>query len=254
MSGPRQHRDDEGAPLDGSGALSRSCAVTVWAVPLDPAAPPEAAAVAELSDDERARAARLVHDAVRNRWLHGHVATRRILARALGVAPARIAFGAGEAGKPFVATPAGTGIEFSYSDSGELALVAVAHGVPVGVDVERMRDQPTLLQVAERMFAREEVAALTALPDASRLDAFYRIWTRKEAYLKAIGAGLTYGLGRFAVTHDAVDARLLHLDGEGSAAAGWSLRSLEVPGGHAAALAVPHTAPIVRLARTTGAD
>lgn len=228
--------------------------VTVWVVPLDSAAAPAAEAVAELSDDERARGARFLHDAVRNRWLHGHVATRRILARAIGVAPEAIVFGAGKDGKPCIASPADTSLEFSYSDSGDLALVALSPGVPVGVDVERMREQPTLLQVAERMFAREEAGAIAALPPDERIGAFYRVWTRKEAYLKALGVGLTYGLGRFAVTHDAEDARLVRMDGERTAATEWSLRSLDIAPGYAAALAVPCRTIDVHVMRTSTAD
>lgn len=228
--------------------------VTVWVVPLDAAAAPDDEAIAELSEEERSRAERFVHEAVRNRWLHGHVATRRILARALGVAPRSITYGVGDAGKPSVASPADAGIEFSYSDSGVLALVAVSRGVAVGVDLELQRAQPALLDVAERMFAREEVEALTALPEGERIDGFYRIWTRKEAYLKAIGAGLTYGLGRFAVSIATDDPRLLQVDGDTSAATGWSLRSFGIEPGYAAALAAPHPALDVRVERTSAPE
>lgn len=228
--------------------------VTVWVVPLDAAAAPDDEAIAELSAEERSRAERFVHEAVRHRWLHGHLATRRILARALGVEPRLITYGVGDAGKPSVASPAGTGLEFSYSDSGELALVAVSRGVAVGVDLEFQRAQPTLLQVAERMFAREEVEALVALPEGERIDGFYRIWTRKEAYLKAIGAGLTYGLGRFAVSIAADAPRLLQVDGDTSAATGWSLRSFGIEPGYAAALAAPHPMLDVRVERTSASE
>jgi len=212
--------------------------VTVWRIALDPLRAPDAAAVAELSEQERARAARFATDALRNRWLHGHVATRRILARALGVAPHTIVYGAEAAGKPFVASPAGSGIEFSFSDSGDRALVAVGDGGALGADIESCRPLTDLEGVAERFFAAEERAALFALPEAEREAGFYRLWTRKEAYIKALGTGLGHPLDRFVVTIAANDARLVSVDGDRAAAARIALRSISVGDGYEGALVV----------------
>lgn len=231
----------EGAPLGESGALSRSSdssMVTVWRIVLDPARAPSTGAVAELSEEERARAARFATDALRNRWLHGHVATRRILAKELGVSPRAIVYGAGVAGKPFVASPAGSGIEFSYSDSGDLALVAVGRGRSVGVDVESLRPLSDLAGVAERFFAVEECAALLALSEPEREAGFYRLWTRKEAYIKALGTGLGHPLAQFVVTIATNDARLVSVAGNAAAAAPVAMRSIEVGVGYESALVV----------------
>lgn len=213
--------------------------VAVWRVPLDPARAPDAGALAELSPDERARADLFATDALRNRWLGAHVALRRILARALGVAPQAIAYGKAEVGKPFVAAPAGRDLEFNFSDSGDLALVAVSRCGPVGVDVELCRPERDLLTLAESFFAAEERAALRALPEAERPAAFYRIWARKEAFIKAVGLGLRFGLERFAVSSEADAPRLLRVDTDPRAGERWQLRDVPVADGYAGALVAP---------------
>lgn len=231
--------------------------VTVWRIPLDPVRGPSADAVAELSQAERARAALFATDALRNRWLHGHVATRRILARALGVAPREIAYGAAAAGKPFVAAPAGSGIEFNYSDSGDLALVAVMAGdadprsggtrVTLGVDVEAYRPMSDMAGIAERFFAAEERESLFALPEAERVAGFYRLWTRKEAYIKAIGTGLGQALDRFAVTIATHDVRIVHDGDDRAVSARLALHPIPVASGYEAALVAPRAsgAPMI---------
>lgn len=213
--------------------------VMVWRIALDSARAPHAEAVAELSDEERARAARFATDALRNRWLHGHVATRRILARELGVAPREIVYGAESAGKPFVATPTGTGIEFSFSDSGDLALLAVGRHGTLGVDVEVHRPLTDLEGIAERFFATEERVALFAVPESLRDAAFYRLWTRKEAYIKALGTGLGHPLSRFVMTLASDDVRLVTIDNDAAAAASWSVWSIDVGAGYEGALVAP---------------
>lgn len=226
-----------GAPLGESGAPSRSL-VTVWRIALDPHAPPPADALALLSAAERARAAQFFTDALRNRWLHAHVAMRRILARALGVAPEAIVYGAGASGKPFVASPAHDGLEFNFSDSGDLAVLAVTRAGPVGADVERVREVKELEAITARFFSAEERDAILALDEAERRPAFHRVWARKESYIKAVGDGLAHGLHRFAVTHAADDVRFVHLDGSREEAAAWRLAAIEVPEGYAAAVAI----------------
>lgn len=210
--------------------------VRVWRIALDPTRAPDAVALAELSEEERARAARFATDALRNRWLHGHVATRRILARALGVAPNAIEYGAAPAGKPFVAAPAGSGIEFSFSDSGDLALLAVGRGVALGVDLESRRPRTDLSGVAKRFFAAEECAALFALPESERDAGFHRLWTRKESYIKALGTGLAHPLAAFVVTLASDDARFVSIDGDRAAAARCAMRSIDVGADYEGAL------------------
>jgi 4'-phosphopantetheinyl transferase len=119
-----------------------------------------------------------------------------------------------------------------------LALIAVARGRAVGVDIEAVRPLPELdLMIAEVCTQRER-AALRALPDAERLVAFFEIWTRKEAVLKARGDGLGASLDRVEVALPGEPARLLRLDGDPQAAKRWSLRALTPAPGYVAALVV----------------
>jgi 4'-phosphopantetheinyl transferase len=187
-----------------------------------------------LSPAERARAARFVFDVHRRRFSAARAALRRILAAHLGTTPAAIVFTELAHGKPAVA-----GLEFNLSHSDELAVIAVTRDAPLGVDVERVRDVPDALAIAEHYFAPGERAALAAAPAAERARAFLRCWTRKEAFIKAIGEGLSHPLQRFEVALDA--ARFIAIDGSEAAAARWSLVALEPAPGYIGALAVPAT-------------
>lgn len=218
--------------------MSAAPDVRVWRIALDPASAPDADALAQLSLRERARAEQFYSDDLRFRWLHGHVATRRILAQALGVAPSDVAYGEGASGKPFLVTPGGSGLEYNYSDSGELGLLAVSTVGAVGADVEAMRRLPELERITERFFSVEEREAILSLPAAERHGAFHRVWARKEAYIKAVGDGLAHGLHRFAVTYAKGDARFVQMDGSREEARAWTLAEVEVPSGYEAAVAI----------------
>ncbi len=210
-------------------------AVTVWRISLDGASPPDDGALHELSTDERTRAARFATDALRRRWLHGHVATRRILAHELGVAPRAIAYALGPHGKPHLASPAGTGLEFSYSDAEQVALLAVSRAGPIGVDIEPVHRAVEVEEIAATRFApREREVVLAAAGDA-RVDAFFRIWTRKEAVLKAIGAGLAFGLAAI----DVLDDRAVVTAPESGGDSTWLVHDLPAGPAHRAALATP---------------
>jgi 4'-phosphopantetheinyl transferase len=219
--------------------------ITVWHIPLAPPSPPTEAELATLSDAEHDRAAQFLFDRDRARWLVAHVAMRRILGAEVGVAPAAIRYRVGPKGKPALAWPGGTGVEFNLSDSADLALLAVSRGAPVGVDVEFVKPVRELAAIARSHFAAEERAALFALPEQAQLDAFHRIWTRKEAFIKAVGTGLSYGLRRFAVTVGPASPRVVHLDGDAERARRWSLHGVEIAGPYLGALAVERTDVVV---------
>ncbi len=220
----------------------RGADVAVWRVPLDATRAPDARAVAGLSEAERTRAGLFVTEALRNRWLGAHVALRAILADALGVAPSTIGYGVADAGKPFVAVPERHDIEFNLSDSGDVALVAVSRCGPVGVDVEQWHPHRDRLPLADAFFAEEEREALRILPPDERHAAFYRVWARKEAFIKATGLGLAFGLSRFAVSIAADTPQLLRIDDDPRLRGRWQLMDVPVPAGHAGALALPEGA------------
>lgn len=210
--------------------------IHVWTVPLvvDPV---EFARLGRLlSDSERERAARYLHAPAREQFTITRARLRLLLGRTLGIDPACVSFGTSNTGKP---TLPGTGLSFNVSHTQGLALIALAGGREVGVDVERVRTQPTHLDMATRYFTPGESQRLNALPPAESERAFFHVWTRKEAFLKAIGLGLAHGLERFEVSVPPDEpCRLLHIDGDAGTAAGWTLMNLEPAAGYVGALAV----------------
>ena len=131
------------------------------------------------------------------------------------------------------------GLHFNLSDTEGCALIAVSALGPLGVDVERHRTDRSLSDVAERFFSEAEVRALCALEPSQRTAGFYRIWTRKEAYVKALGAGLSLGLATFDVSLDpGAGACLLATRPDAEEARRWQLFDLEVGPEHSAALVV----------------
>ena len=160
-------------------------------------------------------------------------------ARYLDAEPSRVEFGTSDTGKP---TLPGTRLSFNVSHTQGLALIAVSAGREIGVDVERVRSQPTHLDMATRYFTPGEARRLNALPPSESERAFFHVWTRKEAFLKAIGLGLSHGLERFEVAVPPDEpCRLLHIDNDAHAAATWTLWNLEPASGYVGALAVEGT-------------
>jgi len=134
-----------------------------------------------------------------------------------------IEFGSGVHGKPYA--HAVGGIEFNLSHAGEDIVIAFARGQALGVDIERWQRRAVSPDVAQRFFCASEAAALDKLPEARRQMAFLRLWTHKEAVLKAIGGGLSFGLARleFALDADGDVLGLRDIAGEAGAAADWRL-------------------------------
>jgi 4'-phosphopantetheinyl transferase len=185
-----------------------------------------------LSDDERRRAARLVHELHRRRFVAAHAMLRRILAGYTTSAARELEFSTGPHGKPVLVTSTGGsrgGVEFNLSHSADLALVAVARERPVGVDLERWERTTDHLALATRFFSPTERASLEAL--AARGDdlvhGFFAAWTRKEAYLKARGEGVMRGLHHFDVTLAPGEPARLLADRLDAAIDRWRMRSIE---------------------------
>ena len=172
----------------------------VWIVPLSVGSDQSEILWESLSPDERARAARFAFERDRHRFVVGRGALRAILASYLGGLPGGIRFTYGEHGKPMLAESTGAdGVEFNASGSEELAVCAVTVGRKVGVDIELCR--PTKDDaLIEQCVSPAERHAYLALAPQERPAAFYRLWTLKEAYLKATGAGLSRPLSSLEVT------------------------------------------------------
>jgi 4'-phosphopantetheinyl transferase len=213
---------------------ARPGVVQVVLAPLDHAS---AGDLALLNNDERARAARFVHERDRVRFVAAHAALRRVLGLTAGIAPEALRFMTTAHGKPQLIEAPGE-IRFSLSRSGAFALIAVSRDIEVGVDIEEERPVEAL-ELSRRFFAAAETAALEALPSADRDRAFFRVWTRKEAVVKARGDGLGFPLDRFDVS-SAVGAAGQQLPcrfADQEPITPWQLVALDAPPGYAAALA-----------------
>lgn len=193
-----------------------------------------------LSDDERRRADRFRIGDLRRRFVAGRLSLKAVLGSYLGCLWDTVEFSYGPHGKPRLAEAfASGGLEFNLAHSHELALVALTKGRAVGVDVEAVRPMRDAERIIQRFFSPRERAEFLSLPEAGRLAAFFRGWTRKEAFLKATGTGLATELDAFDVTlgPDA-PATLLRVGDDPSEPARWSLHDLDAGPEFAAALAV----------------
>jgi len=160
---------------------------------------------ATLDAAERARAERFRFAADRAAYIAAHALTRALLSEAAGLPPEEWSFVLGAAGKPAVDPALGIDLRFSLSHTRGLVAAAVCARHELGVDVEGHDRVREVLGIADRFFAPAEIVALRALTDDdTRADAFLRIWTLKEAYLKATARGLGDGLGGFSVTLDPI--------------------------------------------------
>jgi 4'-phosphopantetheinyl transferase len=217
-------------------------AVHVWRVPLERPGPLDDA-WALLSEGEAARARRFFQEHHRRRFVLAHAALRRILAGYTALPAGDLRFSMGPHGKPALAEPSAGSrprLEFNLSHSADLALVAVAWERPIGVDLERWEHDMDHLELAERFFSPTERVSLRALAERHEdlVHGFFAAWSRKEAYLKALGHGVTRGLHHFDVTlAPGEPARLLadRLDG---AIERWRMRSIVPQTGFSAALVV----------------
>jgi len=202
--------------------------VDVWIQPLDVLPADLSRWFSSLASDERARAARFHSARHRDDYIVARGRLREILSIYLGQPPAGIEFTYGPFGKPGLLIP---GVHFNVSHSGALAVYAITRGRSVGIDIEEIRPEFSQERIAERFFSAREVGELRSLPEEAQAEAFFRCWTRKEAYVKARGGGLSIPLDSFDVTLRAEEPAMFLRGGEG-----WSVRSFAVPAGYAAAI------------------
>jgi 4'-phosphopantetheinyl transferase len=218
----------------------------VWRAGLDLSAERRAALAATLSPEEISRAQRFRYPELSERFVAGRGIVRDILARYLGRSAESLEFQTGERGKPALVGD-DAGLRFNASNSGAVTLVAVAREAEVGVDVEVLRPVPEALAIAGRMLSPRECERLRSVPSDQLEMAFLHCWTRKEAYIKAIGAGLWTGLDTFDVAFapDETPA-LLSVDGSEEAAERWTLRSIAPGPPYVAAVVVEGRAGEIR--------
>jgi 4'-phosphopantetheinyl transferase len=228
--------------------------VHVWRANLDQSAERIQQLAQILSSDEKARAERFYFEQHRQRFIVGRGLLRTLVGSYLGLVPAQLQFTYGDRGKPTLATlpsppqnspPQSKGgqggvqtLRFNLSHSSNLVLYAFTLNREIGIDIEQIRPMPELEQLSQRFFSPQENAALLALPPEQRNGAFFNCWTRKEAYIKAMGDGLALSLDRFEVSlAPGEPARLVSIDGDTQLARRWSLQELNPGAGYAAAIA-----------------
>jgi 4'-phosphopantetheinyl transferase len=193
-----------------------------------------------LSVDENQRAARFHFQEDKDRFIAAHGCLRDILMQYLHCEPGQLSFSAGPYGKPCLSKNSfDPGLEFNLTHSGNYALVAVTWQRKVGVDLECIRQGISTERIAGHYFSQREVSELMALPSKQREVAFFKCWTRKEAYMKAIGLGLSLPLDSFDVSLNPAEPAILRATRpDPQEVARWSLLSLEVDSGFASAVAV----------------
>ena len=163
---------------------------------------------AALSDDERARAARFVKPDLHRRFVAARGRLRQLLAERLHATAAELRFDYNAHGKPRLAGDLAGALEFNLSHSGEAAVAAFSSVGPVGVDIERIRTCVDHRGLARRFFSDAENRLLNDLSGDPQREAFFAIWTRKEAVIKALGVGLSLPLDRFSVGYAAEDTTI----------------------------------------------
>ena len=217
--------------------------VHLWVVRLEASEDNFARSFSWLSADEAARAKRFYFDRHRHAFVVGRAVLRALLSDYIGIAPAEVAFVYGPQGKPALAPILKSDscfLRFNVSNSGNLAAYAFTMGCEIGVDVEQHRALHDFENIAHRFFSPEETAELLELPVVERTNAFFDCWARKEAYIKAMGGGVSIPLDSFRVTlRPGAAARMVSIAGSHEAARAWTLYEFTPAPDCAGAIAYP---------------
>ena len=192
-----------------------------------------------LTPEERERAGRFRFHEDYQRFVYGRGLLRELLSRYVGSRPTEMRFNFSQQGKPELAPGYATPITFNLSHSGSHILLAFAHDRRIGVDVELMRPDVEVEQIAKRFFSAKEQEVLASLDKSALVPAFFRCWTRKEAYVKAVGTGLSLALDQFDVSlRPGEPADLMATRPDPDEARKWILRNIDIETDYAAAFVV----------------
>lgn len=193
-----------------------------------------------MTAEEQHRANRFHFDKDRFHFIAARGVLRWLLGHYLAISPPAVQFAYGKNGKPELDEMGGEygrSLQFNLSHSGTMGLAAFTHGRAVGVDIEEIRPLSDGPDIAKHYFSEWENRIFFSLPEADYPQAFFNCWTRKEAFIKAIGDGLTYPLDKFDVTLTPNEpARLLRIEGSEAKAKQWQLLDLQPEAGYAAAV------------------
>jgi 4'-phosphopantetheinyl transferase len=206
----------------------------IWRIDLDEVLSSARRLKVMLSDDESEKAHRFVFAQDRLRYVAGRAALRMILGSYLDICPDRVQFSYGSHGKPEVSGLAGNQLSFNLTNSGDLVLAAISNGRHIGIDLEKLDPAVQAINIATQWFAQNELASIAAVPMEYRSALFFELWTRKEAFVKALGGGLSIPLNQFDVTgwRDGFLCRAEGFQGD------WFIRSFVPKPGYIAAVVV----------------
>ena len=216
--------------------MNKAVEVIVGRLTADAAAVRDAAAL--LSVAEQLRASRFAFERDRRRFIMARARLRRLLGARLGVRPEAVEFAYGRCAKPALSPRfAGSELHFNLSHCDDVAVYALSWGAEVGIDVEAIRLHADADTLASRFFSPAEIASYRALDARERPPAFVNCWTRKEAFVKALGDGLSMPLQDFDVTLAPTEpATIVRVGDKAGADSGWSLASFSPAPGHVAAV------------------
>lgn len=189
-----------------------------------------------MSPLEKQRAETFQQPLLRNRYQAVRAITRHVLASYLPMQPANIEFVSGEHGKPNLLN---TALSFNISHTGHWLLIAVANLPDIGIDIEQIKTRSNVEAMARRCLADSELLYWRSLSDQQSLEVFYRLWTKKEAFVKAVGRGIAMGLNRCEVEPH-LDGQLIAIPEEYGVASAWKVTEIAVTAGISSALVTPN--------------
>ncbi|NKB87755.1 MAG: 4'-phosphopantetheinyl transferase superfamily protein [Acidobacteria bacterium] len=206
--------------------------VVILEIPLDGDVPGDA----NLADNERRRLSRMRSEAKRREFIVSRDAMRRALGQLLGRSASEVAIELGEHGKPEVC---GADFHFNLSHSGDRAVLALSREGPIGIDIEAMAPRRPFARLARRFFAASEIEWFEEYGEDDRREAFYRLWTLKEAYLKAVGTGLSMSSRAFDIRVDGALGELREVPGDLSDRGPWHLETVQLDGAYVVSICTP---------------
>lgn len=211
--------------------------IHIWKIEYSDFSGDESVLLKVLTDDELKRADKFHYKIDRKRYTVTKAFLKIILSKILSVNPVEIRFALNAHGKPKLIKPAD--VHFNISHSGNMGMIAVTDVAAIGVDVERYRERMTAGKAAKRFFSEKEVADFLELPEDQKLKGFFNCWTRKEAFIKALGLGLAMPLRDFDVTlKPGEKVKLTDIRKINETATDWTLKPIPLEIEYAAAFAI----------------
>ncbi len=202
-----------------------------------------------LSPDEIERANKFRFVPHKRRFIAARGILRKLLSNYLQISPHDLEFKYGNCGKPqLTGCKQDSPLKFNLSHSGAYALYGFTYHHPIGVDLEYIREMPDAVKIAQRFFSEREYRLINNVEDSQKSEVFFKLWTAKEAYLKAIGTGLAGSLANVDIILDCVQSpRLLAIKGSKAAVSSWSIYSCIPATSYIATMAVKTSIPFKQI-------